>query len=289
MVRAAKISAVQPLSERGSKTPPAGAAAPGPGVSGQAAPPHPALRRLGVEVQGRIDEYLLRLDIELARRSATAAQRRATGVAVRNRILAKLAARIPPGSRPGGVHLSAADADIILAELGPVERHVDQAVPHKQAPPRYTGPRKLSKLALLGLIWAMMFPLMYALSRVPLDVSDQEPPWWYTLLQVIVIPLGWSSFIAPTVLGLMAIDRIRKSNGRQYGMSLAMFDAALFPLLVLDFAIFWICWQIADSLVAQQAIGEPLAKLITQVVPTVVCVLGDYFIVARAWMAVRED
>jgi aspartyl-tRNA(Asn)/glutamyl-tRNA(Gln) amidotransferase subunit A len=34
---------------------------------------------------------------------------------------------------------------------------------------------------------------------------------------------------------------------------------------------------------------EEMSKLITQIIPTVACVLGDYFLAARAWMAVQRD
>ena len=76
---------------------------------------NPALRKLGFEVQGRVDEYLVRVDIELARWRATAAQRRAVGVSVRNKIMERLAARRAPQQ---GAGLSAQDADAVLAELG---------------------------------------------------------------------------------------------------------------------------------------------------------------------------
>ena len=106
---------------------------------------------------------------------------------------------------------------------------------------------------------------------------------------MVVIPLGWSALIATPVLGWLALDQIRKSKRRLYGKSLAMFDMLVFPLLLLDYGIFWASWQIAGTLVEQQAIGDSLSKLITQVLPTVACVLGDYFIAAWAWAWVNED
>jgi hypothetical protein len=267
-------------------TPPTGIAMP------LAHAPHPALRRLGVEVQGHVDEYLVRLDIELARRGANAAQRRSAGVSVRNRIMEGLAARIGTGAAAaGGAHLTSADADAVLAQLGPAERIALEQVPQRQIIPRYRGPRRLSRLTLIALLWALMFPVMVALSHVPINVDnpDEPPPQWYSILQIIIIPLGWSALIAPTALGLMAIDQIRKSNGRLGGMSVALAAAAIYPLLAIDWAVFWVCWKVASSLIDQNIIGDALGKLITQVLPTVVCVLGDYFIVARAWMAVSEE
>ena len=248
---------------------------------------HPALRRLNVDVQGRVDEYLLKVDLELSRRGADAVQRRTAGLTVRNRIFERLAKRLPATPNP---QLHAPDADAVLTELGPAEKQAAEVMPQKPGAARYTGPQKLSKLTVVGLIWALFFPMMVALSKVPINVAeDQAPPQWLTIAQIILIPLGWSAVIAPTVLGMLAIDQIRKSNGRLYGLSLALFIAALYPLLALDWAVFWVCGQIAQSLLDQNAIGASLGKLITQVLPTVACVLGDYFVVARAWLAVTEN
>ena len=64
----------------------------------------------------------------------------------------------------------------------------------------------------------------------------------------------------------------------------------LFPLLLLDFLIFWLCFQMGDALVAQDAISANLSNLIFhQAIPTVLCVLGDYFLVTRAWTAVQPE
>lgn len=246
---------------------------------------------MGVEVQGRVDEYLLRLDSALTRRGASPAQRRSLGLETRAKIVQKLTARAPATLRPNDVlHLPSADIDAVLAEVGTPEKHALEFVPAHKIIQRYTGPKSLSKAALLGALWAPLFALMFILSGIQLNILPGEsPPWWYNGLQYSMLPLGWSAPLATTVLGLLAIGRIQKSNGRVYGMSLAVFDSLVFPLLLIDFIVFKICWQLNSQLLDQQAISEPVAKLITQIIPTVACVLGDYFLVARAWMAVQKD
>ena len=54
-----------------------------------------------------------------------------------------------------------------------------------------------------------------------------------TLLAPLAL-IGLSALFGTTILGLVAISHIRHSAGRLYGMGLAVFDAVLFPLLLLD-------------------------------------------------------
>jgi len=57
---------------------------------------------------------------------------------------------------------------------------------------------------------------------------------WLAIL--ILGPLGLLGLSAPfgtTILGIVAISHIRRSGGRIYGMGLALFDAVLFPLILL--------------------------------------------------------
>ena len=51
------------------------------------------------------------------------------------------------------------------------------------------------------------------------------------LLPGITAPFG------ATILGVVSISQIRHSAGRLYGLGLALFDALLFPLLLLDWVI----------------------------------------------------
>ena len=74
-----------------------------------------------------------------------------------------------------------------------------------------------------------------------LPTADKGTSWWQWLLQQRVLPIGWAAPFATPVLGLFAIDRIRHSKGRIYGLSLATFDVAFFLLLTLDSIIFGIC------------------------------------------------
>jgi len=59
-------------------------------------------------------------------------------------------------------------------------------------------------------------------------------------LGIVLFPLlilGVSAPFGATILGLVAINQIRRSSGRLYGMPLAIFDTLLYPLLLLDVLI----------------------------------------------------
>jgi hypothetical protein len=92
------------------------------------------------------------------------------------------------------------------------------------------------------------------------------------------------------VLGLLAIGQIQKSNGARYGLSLALFDALLFPLLLLDFGVLWLCRQGAAALIQQDVMSPAAAGVILgQVVPIIAIILGDYYLATRSWAAIQDE
>lgn len=288
-----------------------GGSAGGGGGANRASVPRP-VRRLGVDVQGRVDEYLLRVDQALARVGADMAERRVVGVRLRQQITAKLAqraARVPDG------RVTAADAGAVIAELGPPESHLNDAAPprvmtspgdaaaatatraaagdattsHAAAPGGQAPPvAKLSKTALAGALVALAFVVVAGLSAMGgAAAGGQAPRAWALAARHALVPAAVVAPIVTTLLGLLALARIQRSRGGRYGLSLALFDALLFPLLLLDILLFWMCWQVAGRL--EDQISPPVSKLITQALPTVASVLGDYFLAAQAWMAVQES
>jgi hypothetical protein len=259
-------------------------------------------KRLSPEVRGRVDPYLLRIDAVLTQHGATPFQRRSVASEIRQRILDRLAARGPAAT--------AADAEAVIAELGPPENHIAAANKYPaspapvasapkpaaaptspvskpetalDAPPAPTVPARISLVALLGAAWSLLvlIAVVVTLLSSP-DEGETTPPW---LMLVWIV--GGTAPIGTTVLGLLAIGQIQRSQGRLYGLSLALFDAVIFPLLALDAVIFWICFQIADTLMQQGNANEPIIRLIREIVPTVAVILADYFLVVQAWAAVQ--
>ena len=159
--------------------------------------------------------------------------------------------------------------------------------------PHYHPDAKLSLLAILGTAWASLFFLMLILSAVrgnTLVLPEIRPPLWHMLLDYVIQPLGWSAPIAATVLGLLAIGRIQKSQGTLYGLSLALFDALLFPLLLLDVFMVWLCRHGAAALIQQDVMSPTAASAILgQAVPIIAIILGDYYLATRAWAAILPE
>ncbi len=162
-----------------------------------------------------------------------------------------------------------------------------------QYPPRATAsvrPR-FSRAAIVGACWASSFlllPFLLALHftstfteavsapGVPIDVAG-------TLLKVgPLVLLTMTSVFGTTILGLVAISHIRHSAGRLYGMGLAVFDALLFPLLLLDAAIVacnWLVFRIPVVLPLPGVFRLGFALLIAGII----CIVIDFFIVRWAW------
>src|SRR5438067_6084599 len=157
---------------------------------------------MGVDVQRRIDEHVRLVDAALTRRDVPAVERRGIELALRQKILEKLAARRPPASS-GGASLAgsstSSDADAIDAVLADLPAPEAFAAAHA---PLRVDRRRLSWIAVIGAAWAPMFLLMIVLSQVQIAVQlepGQSAPMWQVVLGYVVPPLGWAAPFATTV------------------------------------------------------------------------------------------
>ncbi len=164
---------------------------------------------------------------------------------------------------------------------------------------------RFSRLAIVGAVWAPSFFLMvpaYFLGSFSVPPAGPEPlpapPLQQQalgmLVMLLVVVIFASAVTAPfgtTILGAVSISQIRHSAGRLYGLGLALFDAMLFPLLLLD-AVIVVVTGIALAFLLRKARifidpGEPGSLLI--IVPVTLLALGiDYLIVRWAWRAVNR-
>ena len=147
-----------------------------------------------------------------------------------------------------------------------------------------TGQRKFSRAAIVGACWAPLsifavVPLiMYWLAKEssPADASV-SPGILLILLLPLFVLLGVPPLFGTTILGIVSITHIRHSSGRLYGMGLALFDALLFPLILLNIVIILIT--------ASNIVQSPLGHAGQYVLPIAVlaCPVLDFFIIWWAW------
>jgi len=194
----------------------------------------------------------------------------------------------------------------IAGEARLASDHADAAA----AKPRF------SITAIVGACWAILF---FAVVPAFIAHEIETHEFWrhgpfasvpgFIVWFVILIP----AFIAPfgaTLLGWIAITKIRRPAGKLYGMWLAVFDGLLFPLLALDAVIGTSCAFVARVFGAHYARSHVLAEqasvrdieenhlrdllqlehnmvAIALLVAVITVAIVDYFIVRRVWRAVN--
>ena len=128
--------------------------------------------------------------------------------------------------------------------LAPVGRPPVPACRSRHSP---TARRASPRAAIWGAVWAVLF-FIAVLCLIPVQVQTAvatpggrpahaaagPPIWAMVIARARSCPWVSSGPIGTTVLGLVGISRIRRSRGRVIGLPLAVFDALLFPLLLLD-------------------------------------------------------
>ena len=107
--------------------------------------------------------------------------------------------------------------------------------------PRSAAPR-LAPLAIIGAVVGVLVPAgslaLFIGSELLIESLGREPmgkTWQVLLVSVVAI-----SLIVMTLLGAIAITQIRHSNGKLYGVELAILEAFLCPALTVDFAVFYV-------------------------------------------------
>jgi hypothetical protein len=153
---------------------------------------------------------------------------------------------------------------------------------------RISATGRFSRAAIAGACWAPLFllllvpVLMYIfVHQVPDTTGPATPKVGISLFGLIILVpcllLGLSAPFGTTILGFISISQIRNSAGRLYGMGLALFDALLFPLLLLNVVIIFI----TASNIVQSPLGK--AGQYVLLIAVLACPLLDLFIILWAW------
>lgn len=89
--------------------------------------------------------------------------------------------------------------------------------------------RRVSPPAVVGAVWAGL-----ALFLTMVAAAGHRPP---DALVGLTLLVDCSAILGVTVLGFIALRRIRRSEGREYGLPLALVEAFLLPMALLNLAL----------------------------------------------------
>lgn len=140
--------------------------------------------------------------------------------------------------------------------------------------------KRISRRATLGAI-IIPFGFFFALLFTPLSASTSPTPvsTWQIIFRYTLLPMSILAPLASTVLGLWGVSEIRNSNGRIYGMPLAVFVSLFYPILILDLILFFVGATVFSDFEQYSII--PLIWLI-------LVLLLDYLIIKTVWRAASK-
>lgn len=243
------------------------------------------------EARKLIDGHLDAIDRALADSGVSRSERRNVTDDVESQIIQML------GDDDEG-DTAVANVKAILAELDPPEAYTAESGSERPALAKVAPPR-FSRAALYGGVWAgfsflaaFLWFCTHKVSAEP-DQGDAGLDWLRYALVIFVLIPGMTAPIGTTVLGLVSVGHIRHSPGRLHGLPLALADALLFPLLVLDVLIYVVGEWIYDLIDGgafggpSQAYLLPIVQIATPVVIVAVDVLIAYWACRAALRPVK--
>ena len=141
--------------------------------------------------------------------------------------------------------------------------------------------RRISKFSIIGAI-ILPFGFFFVFLFIPVSTSTSatSATLWQNVLRFTLLPVSIIAPFASTALGLLGISEIRKSDGRIYGLPLAVFVSLFYPIILLDVLLFIVGWSLLGDIQVSSII--PLAWL------TMVLVI-DYIIVRLTWRAATRN
>jgi hypothetical protein len=187
------------------------------------------------------------------------------------------------------------DVQAVLGELDPPEAYAESEASTPTPPaaaPAYEGPTRVSRLAVVGAVWAPLSLIAGFLSLFEFKVTPvqpgTEPPgpaWWQILLIAVVLVPGLLAPIGATLCGVVAMGSIRGGGGRLTGRIPAVFAALFNPLAILDLLIIGLgAWLWHELEMGRSDHHAP--KLILWVLITAGLVVGSNWLIIRmAWRA----
>ncbi|HXI68763.1 MAG TPA: DUF4019 domain-containing protein [Verrucomicrobiae bacterium] len=171
---------------------------------------------------------------------------------------------------------------------------------------------RFSRTAIVGACWVSFLFLLFFIMFMPWTgaiTENRGPAWWREFCTFLfahgwpmfnpesprwqrftLLPLGLTAPFGTTILGWVAVAQIRRSAGKLYGMGLAVFDGLLFPLLTLDFVIWFVCNVSLHQLLRGSA--EPATRALVAIpalgVAAIIAILFDVIIAGLVWRVVNK-
>jgi hypothetical protein len=251
------------------------------------------------DVERRINEHLEAIDKHLAAKGVPLTERRSVTGDVEAQIRDMLVGNT--GNTP-----AVADVENILRKLDAPESYAEDAEAEpfeKQSLAEDAVPPRFSRTVIVGAAWAPLFFFLFFLFSVHRvsHVSGQPPAGpsaLQTMARFTLLPLGFCAPFGTTVLGWIAVGRIRRSNGRLYGLGLAFAEGLIFPLLLLD-GLIYLFWRVVIAVaiswksLGMDALGRPSYsmadenKMLIFVLAAATALVIDWLIVRWAWRRVN--
>ncbi len=140
--------------------------------------------------------------------------------------------------------------------------------------------KRISRHAILAAI-LLPFGIIAAILTFGIFPSsgNPSPTLFQWLMRVTILPLGILAPFACTILGYVGISQIRNSRGEIVGLPLAFSVAIFYPLIILDFVLFW--------MIASAFSAEEYWNIVLLVCILFILVL-DFLMIKSAWKAVRS-
>ena len=163
----------------------------------------------------------------------------------------------------------------------------------EKRPPTFSTPPRFSLTAIAGAGMGLPFILIAIALAVLTFFSQKSQFSWLANFTWSVVPFllifGLLGLSVMTILGWIAVTQIRRSAGKICGMWLAVFDGLLFPLLTLDFLIWYLC--IVSTLILKNGsdgLGRIQFAAVGLIVSVIISALIDWLIIHVVWRAVNK-
>ncbi len=157
------------------------------------------------------------------------------------------------------------------------------------------GPARFSRTAIAGICWAVLTPValiwLRTISGEPAGIWSEMsgPDKLGAIITEVIGIVGSAAAFGTTILGWVAVSQIRRSEGKVYGLELAVLDGLLFPLLALDYAIAYLIDEAGIALHLWTQNYDEVSDSWLTILSIAAWIAVDFIIVRSVWRAVNSS